>query len=100
MKGRIYNKNHGKVPRGSIFIGRPSKYGNPFIKGIHGTRSEVLAKFKEYLVDQLENGYFSIDEILMLYESDLVCYCHPLPCHGDIYHEVGRILHKIQRGEV
>ncbi len=99
MKGRIINKRQGKVPPGALFIGRPSKYGNPFHIGRDGTREEVLNKFRRYVLDQLDSGYFTIEEMLMLYETDLVCYCHPLPCHGDIYHEIGRHLYQIIRGE-
>lgn len=33
-----------------IYIGRGSKWGNPFKIGIHGNRTQVIELFKEYLV--------------------------------------------------
>ena len=29
---RVLNKRRGPMPPGSIYIGRPTKWGNPFIK--------------------------------------------------------------------
>lgn len=68
-----------------IFIGRPSKFGNPFIIGKDGTREEVLQKFKIYLQTNKELQ----DAVkLELSGKTLVCYCKPLACHGDIYAEL------------
>lgn len=94
-KGRILNKNSSKVPYGSVFIGRPSKYGNPFVIGKDGDRDTVISLYREYLLDCLDNGTFTTDEIIALYECDLVCYCKPLPCHGDVIHEIAKILKEI-----
>lgn len=46
---KVWNKYKGGVPEGAIFIGRPSKWGNPYVIGQDGTRTEVIAKFREYL---------------------------------------------------
>ena len=32
-----------------VFIGRPSKWGNPFIIGKDGDREEVIALYRKYL---------------------------------------------------
>ena len=64
-----------------VYIGRPSKWGNPFVIGPDGTRDDVVRKFEQYLM---------LNPILMaaakkeLKGKDLVCFCAPLPCHGDI----------------
>lgn len=96
MKGRILNRNHGGIPRNAVFIGRGSKYGNPYKIGRDGSRDEVIALYRDYLLSRLEEGYFTIDEIIALYETDLVCYCHPLPCHGEVIHEFGKCLRDIE----
>ncbi|MGD9843920.1 MAG: DUF4326 domain-containing protein [Variibacter sp.] len=63
-----------------VYIGRPSKWGNPFVIGRDGSRAEVIAKYRAWIVAQpaLMN---SLDE---LRGRDLVCWCAPLACHGDV----------------
>lgn len=63
-----------------VYIGRPSKWGNPFILGNDGSRSEVIRKYEEWIRQQP-------DLLEQLYELDnkvLGCWCSPKPCHGDI----------------
>jgi hypothetical protein len=87
MPPKVLNiRIHGK-PQNSVFVGRPSKWGNPFT-----WKPETLA---EYVVPK--------DEVISAYESwlkkqkrllkeakielrgrDLVCFCKPSPCHADI----------------
>lgn len=77
--GRV---KHIREPKSSsdVYIGRGSKWGNPFKIGVHGNREEVIAMYEEYLM--------SSDELLSslseLKHKNLVCYCHPNSCHGDI----------------
>jgi hypothetical protein len=78
MTARVLNKKHG-VPDGAIYIGRPSKWGNPFIIGKDGTRAEVIAKYERWLHDS-----DLINQIGELAGRDLVCWCAPEPCHGDV----------------
>lgn len=33
-----------------IYIGRPSKWGNPFVIGRHGSRADVIAKYRGWVV--------------------------------------------------
>lgn len=67
-----------------IFIGRPSKWGNKFVIGKDGTREEVIAKYKEWLLEQPK----LLNELSELKDKVLGCYCDPLPCHGDILAEL------------
>jgi len=32
-----------------VYIGRPSKWGNPFKIGVDGTREEVIEKYRNYI---------------------------------------------------
>ena len=59
-----------------IYIGRGSKYGNPFVIGEDGTREEVIQKYKEWFKTQ------NI-EVDSLRGNNLICFCAPLACHGD-----------------
>jgi hypothetical protein len=78
MMPRVLNKKHG-VPPSAVYVGRPSKWGNPFVIGKDGTRAEVIAKYEEWLHD---SGL--INQIGELAGRDLVCWCAPEPCHGDV----------------
>lgn len=74
---RIVNKNKSNF---DIYIGRGSKWGNPFKIGIDGTRAEVIVKYEQYI----RNTPILIESLYELKDKTLGCYCHPLPCHGDI----------------
>lgn len=64
-----------------MYIGRPSKWGNPFVIGIDGNREEVIEKYEKYLKSKR-----NLIELIKreLKGKDLVCYCAPQSCHGDI----------------
>lgn len=78
---RVLNKRKTGNPLGSVYIGRPTKWGNPFVIGRDGTRSEVVEKYKDWLYTQPELMAAAKKE---LKGRDLVCYCAPQQCHGDI----------------
>lgn len=81
---RVLNKRRDVVPDGAVYIGRPSKWGNPFQIGRHGSRAEVIARHRKWLCDQP-------DLMASLHElrgRDLVCWCAPAPCHGDTLKEL------------
>lgn len=64
-----------------VYVGRPSKYGNPFKEGVDGTRAEVIQMFEEYLLSKPE---LLADVKRELRGKVLGCWCHPQPCHGDV----------------
>lgn len=82
---RVYNKYHKDAPLGSVYIGRPTKWGNPFSIGKDGTREEVVIKYEQYLKNRPELIKAAKKE---LKGKDLVCYCAPKTCHGDVLLEV------------
>lgn len=78
---RLYNKNEGDYPAEAVYIGRGSVWGNPLVIGIDGTREEVIEKHR--------NAILAVPSLQArikaeLKGKDLVCYCHPRACHGDI----------------
>lgn len=80
-KPRVFNKNESAIPANAVYIGRPNKWGNPFAIGLHGTREEVVDKYNIWLENNPELAKSIKAE---LKGKDLVCYCFPLACHGDI----------------
>lgn len=76
-----------------IYIGRPSILSNPFPITSYDNRKESLRKFKIYLKQQIilrTKVYHELRRIQILEEKNpnkiirLLCFCKPLPCHGDI----------------
>lgn len=63
-----------------VYIGRPSKWGNPFVIGTDGDRQEVVAKYEKWL--QSQRSLFN--DLHELRGKRLGCWCKPELCHGDI----------------
>ena len=79
---------HCKRAPYDIYIGRPSKWGNPFRVGPDGTREEVIEKFLIYILNNKE----LLNDVRELKDKTLGCWCKPLPCHGDILAELANQL--------
>jgi hypothetical protein len=77
---RVLNKRKSGIPAGAIYIGRGSKWGNPFRIGPDGDRATVIAKYERWLRDQ-RHLLRALDDLRGL---QLVCFCAPLACHGDL----------------
>ena len=75
---------HCKKEKYDVYIGRPSKWGNPFVIGKDGDRNEVCEKYRQYILKQ-EHLLKSLSE---LEGKTLGCWCHPAKCHGDILAEL------------
>lgn len=88
------NPNNYPIYRGGSVLGNP--YTDKPLKGTLAVfkaknREEAIAKYSVYFDNQYgRNLAFTqkIDEIYEKYRQGetvyLECYCHPLPCHGDI----------------
>ena len=82
---KVYNKHHKNAPADAVYIGRPGKWGNPFVIGRGLSRELVVEKYREWLAARPELVDAARRELA---GKDLVCYCSPRPCHGDILLEV------------
>ncbi len=82
---KVLNRSKDKITPFAVYVGRPNKWGNPFVIGRDGNREEVIAKYKGWLSRQLAKGMLDLVE---LRGKDLVCWCAPLPCHADILLEL------------
>jgi hypothetical protein len=71
---------HCKRQPFDVYIGRPSKWGNPFVIGRHGTRAQVIAKYEAWLLRQP-----ALTAALPELRGQVLGYwCHPHACHGDV----------------
>lgn len=78
---KVLNKRDFKIsPENSVYVGRPSKWGNPYKVGRFGTNEEVVKLYKEYL----NNNTLLKEDLQELKGKDLVCWCSPEACHADI----------------
>jgi len=92
------------MPEGAVYVGRGSRWGNPFIVGTHGTTAECVELFRKLCYGLL---CISVDlecvkaqhkfwkatskrEIVdKLGGKDLACWCSlSKPCHADVLIEV------------
>ena len=71
---------HCKKEPYDVYIGRPSKWGNPFTIGKDGTREEVISKYEMYIMTRPD----LIKALEELKGKTLGCWCKPKTCHGDI----------------
>jgi hypothetical protein len=76
------------------YIGRPSPLGNPFPMYNESERSKVISKYRAWLYEQISNSESvrtELDYLCDLYRAgtdiNLICYCAPKSCHGDVIKE-------------
>jgi hypothetical protein len=82
---------HCKKEDHDIYIGRPSKWGNPYShqKGTQAkfkvdTRQQAIEAYKTYLWKLISAGKISLVQLAELDNKTLGCWCAPKPCHGDV----------------
>lgn len=95
-----------KMPEGTIYVGRPTKWGNPYkvgdtVKNLMGKEfiiedtQEAVNCYKNLFLIRLNPG-FIFGQSLMLHADlselkgkDLACWCRlDKPCHADILLEL------------
>lgn len=86
---------HCKKAPYDVYIGRPSKWGNPFThkqddktlaKHIVGSRDEAVEAYREWITNG--EGKHLMNDLHELKGKVLGCWCKPLSCHGDILAEL------------
>ena len=73
---------HCKWSPYDVYIGRPSKWGNPFVTKDGWTRKDVIELYENWLTSNEAEGLML--ELHELRGKVLGCWCAPLPCHGDV----------------
>jgi hypothetical protein len=82
---KVLNKRTDVIPADAIYVGRPSKWGNPFKIGRDGTREVCVMKYRTALL--LDRELQSAAQV-ELRGKDLVCWCAPEACHADVLLEI------------
>ena len=78
--------NGWRMPSNTVYVGRPTKWGNPFRIGVHGSREEVLRKYRTWVMQKLAE---QSDFLSPLRGKNLACFCKMNePCHADILLEL------------
>lgn len=74
-----------KNPPNTVYVGRPSKWGNPYKANATCNKEDVVRIFQDYL-----DVYEMADEIKKeLKGKNLSCWCKiGEPCHADILLEI------------
>ncbi len=80
---RIINLRDEKIGD-AVYIGRGSKWGNPFIMKSEKDRADVIKKYRAYILSKFDR----LEIRRQLKNRDLACYCWPKACHGDILKEI------------
>jgi hypothetical protein len=81
MKPIVLNQR-GRSFSNAVYIGRGTKWGNPYRIKDYNNPEERLQVIELYRINELPK--FSQAELETLRGRNLVCYCAPLPCHGDV----------------
>lgn len=74
---KVLNQRSDYIPEEAVYVGRPTKWGNPYHIGRDGSREDVIIKYEYWL----RSSGLDINELA---GKDLVCWCAPLPCHADV----------------
>lgn len=85
MKAIAVNKHRSSF---DVYIGRGSKWGNPFVIGKDGDRNEVCDKYERYLY----SNPALMASISELRGKRLGCFCAPQRCHGDLLAQLANAL--------
>ena len=101
---KVKNKHKSKPEPNDIYIGRGSALGNPFThldlsetKAEYkcNSRDEAISNYESYIKNKIKEKDFKIcrelNNIFLLaikQDINLVCYCSPKSCHGDIIKKI------------
>lgn len=84
---RVLNKRTDVIPRGAVYVGRPTFWGNPFHLLLERDRHTILLAYRAWLT-ATPDGQQRLTHIHELRGKDLVCWCAPKPCHADVLLEL------------
>ena len=88
----VVTSRKGNEPFLGEYVGRPSPLGNPFMIGRDGTREQVIAKYRSWIVQEWDrephgvvmNEIRRLARLAMVQPLRLICWCAPEACHADV----------------
>ena len=72
------------VHNNTVLIDRRTKWGNPFMVGVHGNREQVIELYRADLWRRIRAREVSLEELAAIASCWYACWCSPLPCHGTV----------------
>jgi len=88
---------HCKKEKYDVYIGRPSKWGNPYThiddkqtlaKFIVPTREAAIKAYEKWITEG--DGMHLLNDLPELKGKILGCWCKPLACHGEVLARLAR----------
>ena len=78
-----YPRRDGPLPDGARWVGRPSRYGNPYKVSATLSAADAVDLYRGWLAEQLSANPRFLDQLADA--TALACAC-PVgdPCHGDV----------------
>ncbi len=75
-----------RKPAGVVYVGRPTRWGNPYRVGLDGTAAECVEKFRQHCGVRRQQAPDAFRAwIAPLRVHDLACWCPAgTPCHADV----------------
>jgi hypothetical protein len=68
-----------EMPENAVYVGRPSKWGNPFPMKSEADRDWSVDSHEKWILENKE----LMAALPELRGKDLVCWCAPKRCHAD-----------------
>jgi hypothetical protein len=92
MQGVIHCEGKRFSHDNVVYVGRPSKWGNPFVIGKDGDRAAVIRKYEDWVKGKVilpSQCPPTIQDIRReLRGKTLACWCAPAPCHADVLYRI------------
>jgi hypothetical protein len=91
---RVLNKHRDTIPPDAVYVGRPTKWGNPMTVDELATlfpadtREELHSTAVDWYRAYINYNKALASQLCELKGKDLVCWCTPLPCHADVLLEL------------
>lgn len=76
---KVWNKRDKQTPKDAVYVGRPTKWGNPFTHLPNGTLAKFVVKDRDEAVDRYEAWLLAQPALVAaakreLRGKDLVCW--------------------------
>lgn len=84
-----------RMPEEAVYVGRPTKWGNPFRVGLDGSARDCVGMYRTMAGNNIWTSPYPREIKEQLCGKDLVCWCplvdedgNRVPCHADVLLEL------------